>query len=147
MIQFGEIFKTLTSSKTYTSVFTDPLKVALLMTAIILLIVYLMFKDEIDEDTSSSGFFSILIKTAVYVAVANLFMVFVFHGSLSGKLADNAKSKGDEDVIKAATAPTMPVFTPVALATTLPIQPAQPVSTPVPTPVVTPQPAPVVTTP
>jgi hypothetical protein len=115
MIQFGEIFKTLTSSKTYTSVFTDPLKVALLMTAIILLIVYLMFKDEIDDDTSSSGFFTVLIKTAVYVAVANLFMLFVFHGSLSGKLADNAKSKGDDDVVKATIQPTMPVFTPPAL--------------------------------
>jgi len=137
MIQFGEIFKKLTSSKTYTSVFTDPLKVALLMTAIILLIVYLMFKDEVDEDTSSSGFFNALIKTAVYVAVANLFMIFVFHGSLSGKLAEKQKSENDRDVIEAATArtpmPTLTSLTPVTPVTSTPVTPVTltPPATPV----------------
>lgn len=89
---------------------------ALLMTATILLIIYLMFRNDIDEE--SGEFFNIMIKTAIYVAVANLAFLFIFHGSVSGKIEDRHKSANDAAVVQHTTATlpsVMPVVQPVAV--------------------------------
>jgi hypothetical protein len=125
MIKFTELFDKLTNSSTWTNIFTDPLKMAIFMTAVILLIVFLMIKDDLSED---GNFLNIMIKTAVYVSVANLAFLFVFHGSLAGKLEEKHKSANDQKVINATlevqpAPPVMPVtpITPVISVSAVPV--------------------------
>ena len=127
MISFSDIYNKLTNSETWTKLFTDPLKMSLLMAASILVIIYLLIRTELDPE--GSGMLNIMGKAAVYISVAMLAGLFIFHGSLQGKIEDRFKSKNDENVVKQTLEPVEPIRPIVPIVPIVPITPTQTIQT------------------
>lgn len=120
MLSITELIDKLTNSNTWNNVFTDPLKMGLLMSAIIILIIFLMFRNFSNDSEDSPGFFNVLLRTAVYVSVANLAMIFLFHSSLATKLEEKNKSESDKKVIQSALTNQQPATAYIALPAAVP---------------------------
>lgn len=78
----------------------DPIKISLVLAAVIILIMYIIFKDSIDEDES---IFGIMIKASLLTVVTVVGFVFMHNKSVKTFYEDKYKDKSADETVARAT--------------------------------------------
>jgi len=79
---------------------SDSLKVSLLIAVIVILVIYLIFKDAIDED---ENFFSLMFKAGLFVVAAIVSGVFLHSKHLEHVYEDKYSDKTSHETVKRGT--------------------------------------------
>ena len=83
-----------------TGFLADPIKISFVLAAVIILIMYIIFKDSIDEDES---IFGIMIKASLLTVITVVGFVFMHNKSVKTYYEDKYKDKSAEDTVARAT--------------------------------------------
>lgn len=96
---FGKFFTDIADSTTYNSIINNPIYSAVVITLIIMIIIYFMYRDAYEDDEDNS-FWTVFLRSGIYILLANLGIVYLHYNSLdreyeqkhSIKLMDKAVS-------------------------------------------------------
>ena len=108
MFEFGKFFSNLTGTGAKTSpkkspgIFADPIKVSLILAVVIILIIYFIFKDAVDED---ENFFSIMFKASLFTIIPIVSIVFIHNKNLENLYEDKYSDKGAKEIASRSVKP------------------------------------------
>jgi hypothetical protein len=77
--------------------FTDPIKISIILAVIIILIIYFIFRDIVDEDES---FFHIMFRAGLFTLIAVVSVVFIHNKNLESQYEDKYSDVGGRDIVK-----------------------------------------------
>jgi purine-cytosine permease-like protein len=81
-------------------IINNPVYTAVLIVVIVILIVYVMFRTEINEDEYS--FWNLLIRTGVYLTIPLMGIMFVHYNNVKREFEKKYENKGYAEVVGAA---------------------------------------------
>jgi hypothetical protein len=77
--------------------FTDPIKVSFVLAAIIVLIIYFIFRDIVDEDES---FFHIMFRAGLFILIAVVSVVFIHNKNIETEYESKYSDTGAKTIVK-----------------------------------------------
>lgn len=98
MFEVGKFFNGITKGGGKTrKFFTDPIKISFILAAIIIIIIYFIFRDIIDEDES---FFHVMFRAGLFVLIAVVSVVFLLNKNLEGYYEDKYSDTGAKNIVE-----------------------------------------------
>lgn len=88
------------------SVFNNPIYTAVLVALVIMLIIYFMYRDMVDED---EPFWPVLIRSGIYIMLVTLGALFLHFKNLDHEYEQRYKNQALETVVKASQGMIPPV--------------------------------------
>lgn len=77
--------------------FTDPIKVSFILATIIVLIIYFIFRDVVDEDES---FFHIMFRAGLFILIAVVSVIFIHNKNIESDYESKYSDTGAKTIVK-----------------------------------------------
>ena len=102
MFEFGKLFGSVSGKTKDTrksgntpGLLEDPIKISLILAVVIIVIIYFVFKDAIDED---HNFFNLMFRAGLFTIIPVVSLIFLHNKNLEGMYKSKYSDKGAEDI-------------------------------------------------